>query len=101
MTQALDQQAVQRVARLARLRLTGDEAARAGTQLQAILGYFERLNTLDLSGVEPMATPIQTGAPLAADELGPVIDRAAFMAMAPDHDGVFLKVPKVMAEGSA
>lgn len=101
MTQRLDEQAVQRVARLARLRLTGEEAARAGTQLQAILGYVERLRTLDLSGVEPMSTPIESGALLGADELGPVLDRTAFMRMAPEHDGVFLKVPKVMGEGSA
>jgi len=43
------------VANLARLDLSVDEKAKLGSQLDDILGYFDKLNSVDVDGVEPMA----------------------------------------------
>ncbi len=43
------------VANLARLDLSAEEKARFAAQLGDILAYFEKLNAVDVSGVEPMA----------------------------------------------
>jgi aspartyl-tRNA(Asn)/glutamyl-tRNA(Gln) amidotransferase subunit C len=95
---------VLRVAELANLDLTAEEVPRMQRDLNAILGHIAQLNQLDTSGVPAMAQvgemlgtePELTGATLRADQLRPSLDRAAVMAEAPETDGRFFKVPKVI-----
>jgi aspartyl-tRNA(Asn)/glutamyl-tRNA(Gln) amidotransferase subunit C len=54
----LDRAQVHKVAHLARLQLTEAEEEKLTTQLGDILGYFEQLNELDVSGVEPTTRAI-------------------------------------------
>jgi aspartyl-tRNA(Asn)/glutamyl-tRNA(Gln) amidotransferase subunit C len=95
---------VLRVAALANLELTPDEVPRMQRDLNAILGHIAELNELDTAGVPAMA---QVGEMLGADVEGagenlridavrPSLDRAAVMAAAPESDGRFFKVPKVI-----
>lgn len=98
------EQDVLRVAELANLDLTADEVPRMQRDLNAILGHIAQLNELDTAGVPAMAqvgemlgaAPEKTGATLRADELRPSLDRKAVMAAAPESDGRFFKVPKVI-----
>ncbi|MGP8259645.1 MAG: Asp-tRNA(Asn)/Glu-tRNA(Gln) amidotransferase subunit GatC [Acidobacteriaceae bacterium] len=95
---------VLRVAELANLDLTTEEVPRMQRDLNAILGHIAQLNELDTSGVPPMAQVGEmlgaeiesTGATLRADALRPSLDRKAVMASAPETDGRFFKVPKVI-----
>jgi aspartyl-tRNA(Asn)/glutamyl-tRNA(Gln) amidotransferase subunit C len=95
---------VLRVAELANLDLTAEEVPRMQRDLSAILGHIAQLNELETSGVPAMAQVGQmlgaesesTGASLRADALRPSLDRAAVMASAPESDGRFFKVPKVI-----
>ena len=95
---------VRRVAELANLELTLDELPRMQRDLNAILGHIAQLNQLNTEGVAPMAqvsevlgsAPGQAGESLRPDVVGPSIDRAAVMAAAPETDGRFFKVPKVI-----
>jgi aspartyl-tRNA(Asn)/glutamyl-tRNA(Gln) amidotransferase subunit C len=95
---------VLRVAELANLELTADEVPRMQRDLNAILGHIAQLNELDTSGVPPMAQVSEvlgteaelTGANLRVDEVRPSVDRRAVMAAAPESDGRFFKVPKVI-----
>jgi aspartyl-tRNA(Asn)/glutamyl-tRNA(Gln) amidotransferase subunit C len=95
---------VLRVAELANLELTAEEVPRMQRDLNAILGHIAELNELDTSGVEPMAQvggvlgdAVETaGANLRADVVRPSLDRRAVMAAAPETDGRFFKVPKVI-----
>jgi len=95
---------VLRVAELANLELTPDEVPRMQRDLNAILGHIAELNELETSGVEPMAQvggvlglEIETaGADLRKDAVRPSLDRRAVMAAAPETDGRFFKVPKVI-----
>lgn len=95
---------VRRVAELANLELTADEEPRMQRDLNAILGHIAQLNELDTSGVPPMAQVGEVlgsllqdrGENLRVDEVRPSVDRAAVMASAPETDGRFFKVPKVI-----
>ena len=94
---------VRRVAELANLDLTPEEEPRMQRDLNAILGHIAQLNELDTSGIPAMAQVGEilrgvaaTGASLRADLVRPSLDRAAVMAEAPESDGRFFKVPKVI-----
>lgn len=95
---------VRHVADLANLELTAEELPRMAKDLNAVLGYIAQLNELDTSAVEPMAqvgaalglTPAAAGETLRADVVRPSLDRAEVMAEAPETDGRFFKVPKVI-----
>lgn len=89
---------VRKVAKLSRLTLTDAQAEEYRTRLSAVLGYVERLRGLDLSGVEPMAHPMETTNRLGADEPGPTIATDRLMAIAPDTHPPFVKVPKVIGD---
>lgn len=91
---------VRRVAELANLELTPEEESRMGRDLNAILGYIAQLNELDTSSIEPMAQVAEvlgsTPGSLRADAPRPSLPREAVMAAAPETDGTFFKVPKVI-----
>ncbi len=95
---------VRRVAVLANLELTAEEEPRMQRDLNAILGHIAELNELDTAGVPAMAqvgemlaeTRDVAGAELRIDTVRPSIGRAAVMAAAPETDGRFFKVPKVI-----
>ena len=95
---------VRQVADLANLELTAEELPRMARDLNAILGHIAELNELDTAGIPPMAqvaevlglAPATSGETLRADVVRPSIDRAAVMAEAPETDGRFFKVPKVI-----
>jgi len=91
---------VRRVARLARVAISETEIPTMREQLGAILGHAQRLLELDLSGVEPMTSPIDATAPMRGDAPGPTIDTDGFLRMAPESVPPFLKVPKVIGGGS-
>ena len=95
---------VLRVAELANLELTPDEVPRMQRDLNAILGHIAQLNELDTAGVPAMsqvgemlgAEAELSGASLRQDAVRPSLDRKAVMAVAPETDGRFFKVPKVI-----
>jgi aspartyl-tRNA(Asn)/glutamyl-tRNA(Gln) amidotransferase subunit C len=95
---------VRHVANLANLELTAEELPRMARDLNAILGHIAQLSELDTSQVEPMSqvgealgiAPATSGETLRADTIKPSVDRAAVMAEAPESEGRFFKVPKVI-----
>ena len=89
------------VADLAHLELTAEERARMVKDLNSILGYIERLNQLDTADVEPMAQVasrygVGVGHAMREDELKPSLPHEEAMENAPQTDGTFFKVPKVI-----
>lgn len=97
--EALSLDAVHKVAKLARLSPTPEQAERYRGQLSSILTYIDRLRALDLTGVEPMASPLDSTSPLAADVPGPTLPSEALMALAPQSLSPFIRVPKVLGDG--
>ena len=97
------------VADLANLELTAQERARLLKDLNSILEHIDTLNQLETSGVAPMAqTADRFGADSAKpgsarfacvmreDRAGGSLPREAALKNAPESDGVFFKVPKVI-----
>lgn len=101
---AVSVEEVRRVAELANLELTPEEEPRMQRDLNAILGHIAQLNELDTEGVPPMAQvgeilggqPDGNGSTLREDVVRPSLDRKAVMVSAPETDGRFFKVPKVI-----
>ncbi|CAN5797503.1 Asp-tRNA(Asn)/Glu-tRNA(Gln) amidotransferase subunit GatC [soil metagenome] len=88
-----------KVARLARLEVSAEQAAGYARDLSAVLGYMETLKRLDLGGVEPMSSPIDGVGVAAADVVGEMLPCAALRGMAPKMEGAFIGVPKVIGGG--
>lgn len=96
------------VADLANLELTSDERARMLRDLNSILDYMDRLNELDTTTVPPMAQvsqlrvtdPREVPANVFREDvpegLRKSLARENVLAAAPDSDGVFFRVPKVI-----
>lgn len=95
---------VRRVAELANLELTAGEEPRMQRDLNAILEHVARLDEIPTADVEPMAqvgdvlglVKDGTGETLRADKVRESLDRRAVMNAAPETDGRFFKVPKVI-----
>ncbi|MCU1280440.1 MAG: aspartyl/glutamyl-tRNA amidotransferase subunit [bacterium] len=90
---------VRETATLARLELGDEEVARLTRELDAILGYMDLLDRLDVSNVEPMTHAVSLDLPLrddAVEALEPQLPVAKALADAPRaHDG-FFEVPKII-----
>lgn len=93
---SVDITTVKRVARLARIAVSEEDAERMTGELNAILGFVEQLNEVDVSGVEPMTSVI----PMTLKERQDVVtdgDKAAdIVANAPETTENFFLVPKVV-----
>ena len=107
--QPISEQDVLYVAELANLELTADERVRMVKDLNSILDYVDRLNELDTSNIEPMAQTSdrygidesKSGTARFAyamrdDKAGSSLRREIVMENAPETDGAFFKVPKVI-----
>lgn len=85
------------VANLARIELTAEEKERLGHQLDDILGYFEKLNAVDVEGVEPMAhAHAVKNVWREGDQPGPVYSPGQVTKMAPESRDNQVVVPKVV-----
>ncbi|ABA23495.1 aspartyl/glutamyl-tRNA(Asn/Gln) amidotransferase subunit C [Trichormus variabilis ATCC 29413] len=92
----IDREQVRKVALLARLELTPQEEEQFTTQLGSILDYVEQLNELDVSNVPPTARAIDVSNITREDNLQPYADREAILSSAPEQEGEFFKVPKIL-----
>ncbi|MEH2183869.1 Asp-tRNA(Asn)/Glu-tRNA(Gln) amidotransferase subunit GatC [Nostoc sp.] len=92
----IDQEQVHKVANLARLELTSQEEKQFTTQLGSILDYIEQLNELDVSNVLPTTRAIDVSNITREDELQPYPDRESILNSAPEQEGEFFKVPKIL-----
>ncbi|MFQ5521405.1 MAG: Asp-tRNA(Asn)/Glu-tRNA(Gln) amidotransferase subunit GatC [Candidatus Methylomirabilia bacterium] len=89
---------VEHVARLARLDLSPEEKERMRSQLDAILTYIDKLRELDTAGVEPTAHVIPMTNVMRDDAVRPCLPREEMLANAPERDGDFFRVPKIIEE---
>lgn len=98
-TEKLDEAQVRHVAKLARLKLTDDDANRYASQLTAILGYVAQLKSVNVDGVDPMSHPLPLKNVLREDVVLPSLTTEQVLANAPEKDGPYFAVPKVLDTG--
>lgn len=93
---AVDIPTVKRIAGLARIAITEDEAARLAPELGNILGWIEQLAEVDTREVAPMTAVIPNRLRLRDDVVSDGDVRAAVLANAPQAEHGFFTVPKVI-----
>ena len=89
---------VEHVARLARLELNDDELGRMREQLNAILGYIDKLRELDVTNVEPTSHAVPLVNVMREDEVAPCLPRDQMLANAPDRVGELFRVPRIIED---
>ena len=100
MRKEIDQAQVRKVARLSRLELTGEEVEEFAGQLSAILDYMGKMEELDTDGIEPLAHCLPITNVLRQDKIKESLGTEKTLANAPQRDGAFFKVPKIL-DGSS
>jgi aspartyl-tRNA(Asn)/glutamyl-tRNA(Gln) amidotransferase subunit C len=92
----VNDQLVDKLANLARLRFEPAEKADIKKDLQKMISFIEKLNELDTTGVEPLLFMTDEVNVLREDELKGSITRQEGLLNAPLKDDQFFKVPKVI-----
>ncbi len=92
----VNDQLVDKLAHLSRLQFTDNEKAAIKNDLQRMIGFVEKLNELDLAGVEPLLHMSGEVNVLREDEIRGSVSRETALKNAPLHDEQFFKVPKVI-----
>jgi aspartyl-tRNA(Asn)/glutamyl-tRNA(Gln) amidotransferase subunit C len=92
---------VDKLAKLARLKFTPEEKLEIRTDLQNMIGFVNKLNDLDTAGVDPVLHLTDEINILREDTVTGSIAREEAFMNAPLHDGQFFKVPKVIRRPDA
>lgn len=87
---------IDHIANLARLRFPKTDLARYTHKAKHILDYVERLKAVDTTGIEPTAHAVEAQGFMREDIVTPFENREAILANAPERDGTFYQVPKVL-----
>lgn len=88
---------VEHIAKLSKLKFSGEETEKLTADLNQILKHVERLNELDTSNVEPLSHPITCSKPLRKDQLKDSVKAEEALKNAPHRDENFFLVPKVIS----
>ena len=93
---SVDLTAVRRIARLARIEVSDEEAPHLQGEINAILKFVEALDAVNVDGVEPMTSVIPMQLPMREDvvtdgDIAPLV-----LANAPQTEDSFFVVPKVI-----
>jgi aspartyl-tRNA(Asn)/glutamyl-tRNA(Gln) amidotransferase subunit C len=89
---------VRHVAKLARIALSEEEVARFGEQLGNLLEHVNVLSELDTASVPATAQVVESRNVEREDDVRPCLDRETVLAMAPQRQGGFFRVPRIIAE---
>lgn len=93
---SVDHATVRRVARLARLKIRDGDVPQLAGELNAILGFIEQLNEVDVSNVDPLTSVVSTKMKMRRDEVTDGHYPQKIVANAPAQEDQFFMVPKVV-----
>jgi aspartyl-tRNA(Asn)/glutamyl-tRNA(Gln) amidotransferase subunit C len=91
---------IEKLAHLARLKFNEDEKQGIKTDLQRMITFVEKLNELNVDNVEPLLHMSKEVNVLREDEIKGSVSREDALKNAPAHDKEFFKVPKVIKKSS-
>ena len=100
MAKKIDEKQVRKVAKLSRLELTEAEVEEFTGQLSAILDYVEKINELDTENVQPLAHCLPISNVFREDIVKESLGTEKTLSNAPQRDGEFFKVPKILDDSS-
>ena len=93
---AIDQDEIEKIAELARIRIGSEQIGEVTSRITEILQMVDQLQAADTAGVEPMANPLDAIQLLRKDEVTEQNNRDAFQAIAPAVENGLYLVPKVI-----
>lgn len=93
---SISREQVKHLAKLARLKLPESEIAGLEKDLNAILAYFDQLQKVDVSNIEPMIHPVEGGNLLEDDVPHQCLPREVVLRDAPERTEEFFKLPRVL-----
>lgn len=93
---AIDQQEIEKIAELARIRIDDGQLQEVTERITQILAMVDQLQAADTTNVEPMANPLDDTARLRPDEVTEGNQREAFQKIAPAVENGLYLVPKVI-----
>ena len=93
---SVDANTVRRIAHLARIAVTDEEAEHLRGELNAILAFVEQLSEVDVAGVEPMTSVTPMAMKKRPDLVTDGGDADAVLRNAPAREGNYFAVPKVV-----
>jgi aspartyl-tRNA(Asn)/glutamyl-tRNA(Gln) amidotransferase subunit C len=93
---SIDTETARRVAHLARIKVEETELPALAEEFNAILGFVEQLNEVDVEGVEPMVSVTPMPLKRREDVVTDGDQQAKVLANAPDAREGFFAVPKVV-----
>lgn len=89
---------IAKVARLARLALNDDELERYRRQCEVVLEHAALVQGLPTDGVPPTSHPLPRTNAFREDLVTECLDREEVLAQAPERDGDFFVVPRILDE---
>ena len=89
---------VRKVAKFARLNLPDDKIATYTVQLESILGYVSQLEQVDTTGVPETTRAVEVTNVTRQDGVDPTPVREEILNQAPQREGDFFRVPKILAD---
>ena len=92
----IDQKTIEHIAKLARLKVTPEEATQYGEQLTKVLAHFQQISNIDTTGIEPLVTPSEIEFFVREDVALRENQTEAMLKNAPDKAGNLFKVPPVV-----
>ncbi|MGZ3689952.1 MAG: Asp-tRNA(Asn)/Glu-tRNA(Gln) amidotransferase subunit GatC [Pseudobdellovibrio sp.] len=92
----IDEKSIQHIAKLARLKVTDEEAQAYGEQLTKVLNHFQQIAKIDTTNVEPLVTPAEIEFFTRIDEAKHEVATEEMLKNAPDKAGNLFKVPPVV-----
>ncbi|MCB1706004.1 MAG: Asp-tRNA(Asn)/Glu-tRNA(Gln) amidotransferase subunit GatC [Halioglobus sp.] len=93
---SIEQNEIEKIAELARVRISGDEIGQVTERIAEILQMMDQLQAVDTADVEPMANPLDAIQQLRPDVVTETNRRDAFQAIAPAVENGLYLVPKVI-----
>ncbi len=93
---AIEQDEIEKIAELARIRIAPDQIGPLTLRITEILGMVDQLQAVDTQDVEPMANPLDAVQRLRCDEVTEENRRAEFQAIAPAVENGLYLVPRVV-----
>lgn len=92
----VDDGLIDKLSKLSMLQFDEAEKEEIKSDLQKMIGFIDKLSELDTTGVEPLLHMSQNTGILRDDIPSGMISREEALQNAPDHDGIYFKVPKVI-----
>jgi aspartyl-tRNA(Asn)/glutamyl-tRNA(Gln) amidotransferase subunit C len=92
----ISQAEIEKIAHLSRLELQPEKIADLQESINRVLGWMEALNAVDTTNVEPLVHITEALNHFREDEAKPSLDRAKALALGPDANEQYFKVPQVI-----